>query len=1163
MRDAATPVADDGTAVIRIEHKREIREKNIAAFTSRPDLAAISSRLDGSIKKNTAFVRKLRVGLTHENFPSLSKELLSLKLEKYLSEVVAAILEAKLKTSADVWAAVEVCSLLHQRFAEFTPQFLPALRKILGPPPSLQKLSPEQREKEEAVRIPRQRMALRLFAELQLVGIARTSFTGNPKDHVNTSIVAVLKDLLGSDRDNHYNFSIAVTFAKFYGTTFLNMGPSATTSDFGGKKVNDGNLPESAWIPQETQLALQAIMTDYFQSAARRLVREHKHIRKVEKANHEHYIARGEINEDRRERYERDVKAYDKFFSSTQTLAQSLKADMPELPHDETITRMGIHISDSTGPMAHGDRDDKDSIWEDEEARAFYEHLTDLKHHVPAVFLGERKDKAEEADTSQPVVDYNEPDPELDVVDTDDLSVVEDLKTGAESEEDGDKLVDGTEEDAPSGAMDTVEDAPAATTTTPTPAAAVDEEEDEDEEKAKGPITSHAALDTLVNSLSTALSREAIDKLAVEIAFHNSKKMRKKLIRTLLAVPRNRLDMLPYYARLIATLHPYMPEIGTSVVEVLERAFHGHQKRKEQVFIEEKVKNIRFIGELAKFGVAPLHVVFHCIKVLLDDFKFHNVELLCTLLETCGRFLFKTPETHTRVANYLDIMMRKKNVNSLDSRQALMIDNAFYQCNPPDRPATSSKLRTPLELYLRKLVYCDLAKKTVDRVAKQIRKFNWDDPVVYALLLKVFTKIHKVKFSHLHMMAYIVCDLARYYPDFGVAVVDATLEDIRVGLEQNVYKHNQRRIATAKYLGELYNYRLVDSSVIFDTLFLLVSFGHENNLARFRVGVPLDAVHDFFRVRLACTLLETCGQCFDRGSAGKKLDAFLIYLEMYVHTKVPPPMDVDFLIAETFELLRPKWVLAGTYEEAAAAVQRIAMEQQGSLGGGAGGAGGGPDSDDDDEEDEDEETAAAAGRGGRRGGPEDDDDDTGSNKDAYDDHPVVSDLNGDASSNHQQVLGDREDPDDTPVVVRMRHDVLDDEADDAFELQFSRMMQESMVDTRRNDRKSTFDAPVPIRFKTSTPSNNNNHLTTDHQSPQTASSSSSSQQPTTKVVAFTLLTKRGNKHQGKTMALPADSSFVISTRNKQEAEQVEKRQLKQLVLSYEKRERDNREFEGS
>ena len=52
------------------------------------------------------------------------------------------------------------------------------------------------------------------------------------------------------------------------------------------------------------------------------------------------------------------------------------------------------------------------------------------------------------------------------------------------------------------------------------------------------------------------------------------------------------------------------------------------------------------------------------------------------------------------------------------------------------------------------------------------------------------------------------------------------LEEIRVGLELNDYGMQQRRIAYMRFLGELYNYEHVDSSVIFETLYLILVYGH-------------------------------------------------------------------------------------------------------------------------------------------------------------------------------------------------------------------------------------------------------------------------------------------------------------------------------------------------
>ncbi|RVW60855.1 Regulator of nonsense transcripts UPF2 [Vitis vinifera] len=115
------------------------------------------------------------------------------------------------------------------------------------------------------------------------------------------------------------------------------------------------------------------------------------------------------------------------------------------------------------------------------------------------------------------------------------------------------------------------------------------------------------------------------------------------------------------------------------------------------------------------------------------------------------------------------------------------------------------------------------------------------------------------------------------------------LEEIRLGLELNDYGMQQRRIAHMRFLGELYNYEHVDSSVIFDTLYLILAFGHET-----AEQDVLDPPEDCFRIRMVITLLETCGHYFDRGSSKRKLDRFLIHFQRYILSKGALPLDIEF-----------------------------------------------------------------------------------------------------------------------------------------------------------------------------------------------------------------------------------------------------------------------------
>lgn len=185
-----------------------------------------------------------------------------------------------------------------------------------------------------------------------------------------------------------------------------------------------------------------------------------------------------------------------------------------------------------------------------------------------------------------------------------------------------------------------------------------------------------------------------------------------------------------------------------------------------------------------------------------------------------------------------------------------------------------------------------------------------------AILEKVFSKPGKVKFGNIHLLAVLVGALYRYHQDFTIRVIDNVLEQITLGLEQNDFKFNQRRIAEVKYIGELYNYKMIDSTVIFDTLYRIVTFGHEGGRPMPGRLNNFDPPDDFFRIRLICTILDTCGVCFDRGSSRKKLDFFLTFFQYYLLTKDPLPMEIDFLVQDTLTLVRPQWKLTTDLAEA-------------------------------------------------------------------------------------------------------------------------------------------------------------------------------------------------------------------------------------------------------
>ena len=58
------------------------------------------------------------------------------------------------------------------------------------------------------------------------------------------------------------------------------------------------------------------------------------------------------------------------------------------------------------------------------------------------------------------------------------------------------------------------------------------------------------------------------------------------------------MDLIPFYARLVATLSPCLDDLAPTLVDLLLRDFRFQVRKKDQIHIHSKIKNCRFIGEL-------------------------------------------------------------------------------------------------------------------------------------------------------------------------------------------------------------------------------------------------------------------------------------------------------------------------------------------------------------------------------------------------------------------------------------------------------------------------------------------------------------------------------------------------------------------------------------
>lgn len=208
---------------------------------------------------------------------------------------------------------------------------------------------------------------------------------------------------------------------------------------------------------------------------------------------------------------------------------------------------------------------------------------------------------------------------------------------------------------------------------------------------------------------------------------------------------------------------------------------------------------------------------------------------------------------------------------------------------------------------------------------------------------------------------------------------------------------------------------------------------------------------------------------------------------MYIYTKVEMPMEVEDLICDVFDLIRPKLKVLDSYQEAVEAVNRISLVQK---------------------------LNQPVNLVQNVEGVAFESNSDSANEEEYDSIEAEESI---------------EEEDVEPLVTQESIEADAEEA--AFTAEYAQLMNDSLDSRKFEKKQSGFDIPLPIKSKTGA-------------SGITVNDSDR--------VVFSVLTKKGNKQQIKTVELPASSSFVVNTQNKLVAEHLERMQLKKIVLDYER-----------
>jgi regulator of nonsense transcripts 2 len=994
----------------------------------RSAFANSKKKLKTDLKKCNAFSKKIKTAQSFDtiNVTSMLKDVDTLNLTRYLDEIATAFLDTvgKLKLS-DAAGIVKVLVAFHERYKEFVEDIF--MEDLLS-----------RLKKKDTLDGKQKRIITRILIELILSGVLSepkplmktiVEASGAPKGNSTNEEVKKNEKYLVSDAN------LLVSFAKAAGHELTGIIPASVENDLNfvikermryeeqiaSTTINEQNdnvisdqekevtevaddehllkgssesdvkpitipdelMDESSNIVQELHdiREYRAVSEEVcnrfkkhlkgaYESLSTTLVATHKKLSKMEKRCEEDRLLAGTLTEQRETALNDARKLLESLKKSVEVLSDTLCESIPELEEEKEEekeeTAIGLEVYKEDGQEVIL------GAFDDEETRVFYCDIPDLLTTIPPTLLGYSEQdiaKVQELVISK----YGVGDSDVDI--TDDFVPSEETRS---SENDFD------EEDLDVNNEVIVQN---------------DDEGEfcaffcrfyfitfhssffSDNEDSENKDTPHYKLMVLLEQeLPECNRRERIDFLAEKFCTNHgtNKNARKRIKKALFLVPRSRLDLIPYYSRLAAIFDRVFPEIASTLVTELEQQFHGLARWKKQQNIESRIRNAKFIGELTKFKVAPPIVALRCLRRCVQDFSGNNIDIACCLLESCGRFLHKTNHTTSKLTQIMDTIMRIRKARHFDERSIEMIKSAFYMVKPPQKKIEKKiKILSPMEEYIKELLLVRLDKSNVSFISKQLMRLPWSDESIDCgeIVVKYMLKVcRRGRYNSISSVASLVSSCKKGKPEVCVRIIDFLLEELRFIMEKPSMRDQQRAIVYAKLFGELHNFSLVPSQIIFGQLYDFVNFGHaipdsirnasvenqheesismpsklksslgvieaiqedeeleeednggensdEDNddkqienqevapipvspFAEFDPRVPsvIDPPSAVFRIKLICTLLDSCVSSLVTATNLPKLDVFLAAFQRYIFIKDFLPTDIEFSLLDTFDLI--------------------------------------------------------------------------------------------------------------------------------------------------------------------------------------------------------------------------------------------------------------------
>ena len=429
-------------------------------------------------------------------------------------------------------------------------------------------------------------------------------------------------------------------------------------------------------------------------------------------------------------------------------------------------------------------------------------------------------------------------------------------------------------------------------------------------------------LDNLIEDTLKCDTKETIDSISDKYLL-NSKTLcqtskRLYVFEKILKDERCNLENIKYFARLFNNISAIYKDLLNELTRFLIDNFNDWKPKKiyesnnntnisTGTLFSYCLKDCRLISEMVKFGSFPIKDVFDIIKELMSDFKFKSIECLCQILDNCGRYIYLNKSTQERFGQILDSIKKLAHSSLVhDDRAFKILTNSISICKPQEKTLIKKvKKRSIEEEYLRFLMNNCLNsdENSIKKVVALIRRFDWSkhEDMIFKVIFKYLLTNNEEKISNCCKVLFL---LKNYRQKFFLNLINAVLEEIRIGLERNDFNDNQHKLILSIIIGNFYLNKIITSDLVFYILYMIITFNpqwSEGN-KELMIDNPLDSPFDTFRIQMILKILDICGKKL-LSKKKENLDKFIEFLQMYILSKQYLSIEVENKITTCFDNL--------------------------------------------------------------------------------------------------------------------------------------------------------------------------------------------------------------------------------------------------------------------